>query len=1143
MKKFSFLFLTLLCSVLGLTAQTSVEFLGETNQAITLRFRVEGFTTQTVSTPEGPAVLVDIEEGTPLLKTGAPELPKLTASVVLGDLTTSFVVVESATYTDYPNVTVAPSKGNLLRNVDPATVPYAWSEVYQTNAFFPGELATLRNPYIYRDFRGQTAVVYPVQYNPVTKVLRVYDEIVISIKQSEGNAINPLIRPADRDVKVLPVYQDLYQNRFANFTAQGSRYEQVSEFGNMLIISPSDYIAQMEPLARWKRERGIPTEIVDIAEIGNTEADIYNYVQEYYHTEGLTYLLLVGDENAIVSAQTNSNNACDHCYGYLEGDDHYAEVFVGRFNGENADHIQTMIDRNLEYEKNPDMDQDWFSIAVGSGSAEGPGDDGEMDFAHINNIKTWQLAYTYTKVYEFHDGSQGNQSPTPGDATADANGNPSNTSIANVLNTVGASIYNYTGHGWNGGLASGDFNTNTVDAMTNVGKYPFLIAVACCVGDFQNDFGAGECLGDRWVRNTHNVTGEPTGGIGGAFSSVLQSWSPPMEGQDEMNKLIVGTGDYSIRRTLGSILIHGCASMNDAYGAGGDEMSDTWNLFGDPSVMLWSAMPQEMTVSHPVTVEVGTAQMTVECDVEDAMISLYYLGEVLGYGMVENGQAIISFEAVSVPEMITVTATKHNYMPYQGEVEVLINAGPFVILSDYVINDPTGNNDNLADYSEEIILDVVLENVGPFEAGSVIATLSSMAPHLTVVDNVQAYGDIAALEQAMQANAFTFTVNEVIPDGYEAYFDLEVVSGGNVWNYTLIIELRAPVLETADVLALDDQTGGNDNNRMDSGETVALSIPSFNEGQSASPLANGVLSTSSPWVTILDPSVDLGAIAASGGEVSASFDIQIAPNTPMRTPVQFVYELQAGAYSETRTYDAFINLIVEDFESNGFETFDWNTTQSESSWFATEYNPFAGDVCSQSGAIPDAAETILELTVNVLEAGPISFARRTSCEDGWDYLRFYIDLDLQAEWTGELGWEVVTFDVPAGQHTFRWAYEKDEIFTGGEDAVWIDDIILPLIETDINSGVVTLPNLDLALDIWPNPATREATLTLEQPEAKATQILLLNANGQVVNTLFDGQLAGGTTQHAIPVSALPAGEYFVLIRQEDGQLVRKLVKQ
>ena len=49
----------------------------------------------------------------------------------------------------------------------------------------------------------------------------------------------------------------------------------------------------------------------------------------------------------------------------------------------------------------------------------------------------------------------------------------------------------------------------------------------------------GTCFAETWLRATHN--GAPSGAIGFFGSTVNQSWSPPMEGQDEFNDILVET--------------------------------------------------------------------------------------------------------------------------------------------------------------------------------------------------------------------------------------------------------------------------------------------------------------------------------------------------------------------------------------------------------------------------------------------------------------------------------------------------------------------------------------------------------------------------------------------------------------------------
>ena len=53
--------------------------------------------------------------------------------------------------------------------------------VYEKDAFYPAELASLGRPYVMRDYRGVTVTVNPFQYNPVKRILRVYTEMTVVV--------------------------------------------------------------------------------------------------------------------------------------------------------------------------------------------------------------------------------------------------------------------------------------------------------------------------------------------------------------------------------------------------------------------------------------------------------------------------------------------------------------------------------------------------------------------------------------------------------------------------------------------------------------------------------------------------------------------------------------------------------------------------------------------------------------------------------------------------------------------------------------------------------------------------------------------------------------------------------------------------
>lgn len=1137
---------------IGLQAQnssfTNIELLEDESASIKLKITTSGYVAKSVATPNGSAQIITVEEGTPILKVGAPDLPKLNASIVIDDVANTAISVVAATYTDYADVEVAPSKGNIYRDVDPATIAFQYGPAYAQDAFYPSEIAYLRNPYILRDFRGQTVVINPVQYNPVTKVLRVYDEMVVEVKEIPGNPINPLYRETAA-IQVNKGYQPVYESRFLNFGAQTDRYEQVSELGNMLIVAGDDLAPLMDEFVEWKNRKGIPTTLVTISEIGSgAPGAVKDYITNYYQDQGITFLLLVGDENMVPTQQTSSNNACDHCYSYVEGNDHYAEFFVGRFNAETEDHLLTMIDRTYRYERNPNVDinPSWFQNGLGLGSNEGPGDDGEYDYEHLNNLKIELLDYGFDKVWEFYDGSNGGASPTPGDATADGGGSP-NSSMVGAAVDEGLTLFNYTGHGDHAVLASGGFDNDAINDLTNVDMYPFLIAVACCVGDFQNDFGAGPCLGDAWIRATDGSTGAPTGGIGGAFSSILQSWAPPMEGQDEMVKLTTDLVPYEHRHTAGGIVAHGNGSMIDAYGGGGEEMADTWNIFGDPSVQLWSATPSEMLVTHVPAVNVGTSSLSVTCNVDGAMIGLYYEGALLGTAIADGGIANFNFDPVTNPEAIYVTATAHNYLPYEGEVLVIVGQGPYVVLNEYQINDATGNDNAQADFGESVALDVNLANVGVELAPGVTATLSTNDANVTITDNTGDWGDMANGSDLTQTAVYAFDINDYIDNEHTVLFELVIESAGETWNGTIPVTLYAPKIEAQTEVLVDDSAGGNGNGRLESGEVALVTINNLNAGGVISEAAIAALVTANTNLTVQTGSVNIGAID-SDGMVSASFTVEVAEDAPHSFGADFDYSVDAGLYGDAFSFTLMVNQIVEDFESNDFLTFDW-TQEGAAPWFISSTQPYAGDVCSESGDISDDQLTAMAMSVNVLEAGEITFSRRLSTEGSYDFLRFYINGQEMAEWSGELSWEEVSYPVNPGQTTFSWIYEKDFIVSAGADACWVDEIILPLIEveeepvdTTINSTFDLLEGFDWA--IHPNPVQKVANVNFQLEQAGTVGIQLYNMHGQVLRSLMDAtDLPAGTYAKGFAVSDLAAGTYLLSLSVDGQRVTRTLIKQ
>jgi hypothetical protein len=117
---------------------------------------------------------------------------------------------------------------------------------------------------------------------------------------------------------------------------------------------------------------------------------------------------------------------------------------------------------------------------------------------------------------------------------------------------------------------------------------------------------------------------------------------------------------------------------------------------------------------------------------------------------------------------------------------------------------------------------------------------------------------------------------------------------------------------------------------------------------------------------------------------------------------------------------------------------------SNAPWIVASDSAYAGSNSLKSGVIGHSQRSDLAYTAS-FAAGTVSFARRVSSEQGYDFLHFYIDGALQGSWSGEVAWSVVSFPIGAGTHTLTWRYVKDNIVANGFDAAWIDSVSVPVV--------------------------------------------------------------------------------------------------
>lgn len=1014
-------------------------------ESTTLQYTISAFNLKEVTVEGERYHQLQLGNTSPLLEAGCPEVRTGADALIIPDNGWMQVEVIAASYQDFPDINLIPSKGNLTRDINPDDVPLIKGPLYQQNRFYPGELATLRDPYILRDFRGQTLVVQPFQYNPVTRVLRVFYSFTVKVAKAGLGGLNVLDRSLTTKASGDEFIQ-IYQRHFINFGALGINYTPVGEDGKMLVISHGAFMPAMADFVTWKNQRGIPCQMVDVATIGTTAAAIKTYVTNYYNTNGLTYLLLVGDATQIPTNSLTAGHS-DNAYAYILGNDHYPEFFVGRFSAETIDHVETQVVRTLSYEIAPDTTGSWLRKSIGIASEEGPGDDNEYDYQHIRNMQTDLMNFSQNVKMEFFEGSQGGN---------DAPGDPTATMVLNAVNGGGGVIL-YTGHGSNTSWGTSGFSNTDVASLSNYNKWPYIWAVACVNGNFVGN----TCFAEAWMRAFKSD--QPTGAIAFLGSTINQSWDPPMDGQDEMVDILVESYATNIKRTFGGLSMSGCMKMNDSYGAGGYEMTDTWTLFGDPSLLVYTSSPLPITASHQPAIMIGTSQFPVFCPVNGAKATLSYNGQILGTGIVAGSTVTINFNSPLVPDTLLLVITGFNRIPYIAEIPLIVANAPYVTYKDHQVSDPNANNNNRADFGELISLNMSLENIGVQVAGQVNAVLRSLDSYVEVVDSTSAFGNIndGATQQVL--NAFSVRISDSVPDGHPAAMQL-LISDNNShqWTANFTLVCHAPEL-LFDSLYFDDVAGGNGNGKFEPGEVVVLNARLKNIGGAEADMHTcNVLATSMATQLFGSDTVTFTQLPLQT-PYNVQFYARMDTAVPLGTAFQFQLHFESGYYDASATIGDVVNSGNENWETGDFTKFNW-LLSGDANWSISNSLPYEGIYCAKSGLIGNSAQS--NLSVDWFAAFPdsVSFWLKVSCENGsasgqkWDYLEFYIDGVSKGWWDGTKPWMRVAYPVSAGQHTFTWQYEKDAYATGGSDAAWIDLITFPA------AGNAVLPKPFILMD-------------------------------------------------------------------------------
>ncbi len=439
--------------------------------------------------------------------------------------------------------------------------------VYEGASTFPETNLKLEEVGNFHGVRLVRVGFYPVRFQPSQRRVVVNPEMLVRVNFTQTRDAAPSVIPAS-------LYQML-RSSVANGNGLGSSVRPRRGPEVMWVVTADGLKSTIADLVAWKRAKGLVVDVMTVTETGSKKEDIKKFLKAKYDAASVkpTYLLMVGNKDtapAYKESTASGAAATDWTYATIGTDEKIPAMFYGRLLADNADEAKLQASRWISYEKTPDKGN-WYPQATTIASSEGSN---PSDKEYAEQIQAALKAGTYTKADGFYQA----------DKTATA---------ANIKGSVneGRSWMAYFGHGsgtsW--GSTNDSFGNAQVGELANGTRLPVIIDVACQNGSWIN---LSKCFGKAWVT-------QPTSGAVAFYGgSVNISWHEPAV-------MSVGVAKNHFEKkitSLGGSVLAGQLYLFEKMGTGNNTLDNLkwYNLFGDPSMTIRTAVPASYQIAHEV---------------------------------------------------------------------------------------------------------------------------------------------------------------------------------------------------------------------------------------------------------------------------------------------------------------------------------------------------------------------------------------------------------------------------------------------------------------------------------------------------------------------------------------------------------------
>ncbi len=687
-----------------------------------------------------------------------------------------------------------------------------------------------------------------------------------------------------------------------------------------VIVTVDAFAADFQTLADYKTDRGIPTVVRTVdwirdnyATSDGLSAMIRDFLRDAYTHWGTEYVMLGADVeiiptkmiyNSLYPAGEGSELPVDLYYACLDGNwnadaddvagepgpvgaggdevDLAAELHLGRAPVKTTVDVQNLVDKILQYERDNIGDylgRYLFMSEVLTPSNYAPGDDIVTDGAtYSESIVDGLLGgkpIGYDRYYEADEFWPGSHPETK----------------SNVLSAMTSGQYgfvNHIGHGFIDVMSVGDSSLvmRDVRGLANRPNYFILTNVNCASAAFDRN-----SIIERFITTAEGGGVLSIGSSRAAFPSTATLFQYSL--YEAMLELGATTAGEAF--TL---------SREPYLGAAEDNSVERWTVFslaliGDPTLRLWTASPDSLTVLAPTDLTVGPQQVIVDVQrtgapLEGARVCLAKTDECYAVGYTDAaGQVALDVSPSSLGE-VRLSVEAPNSAIHEAVLPVLTSGSPVIALLDVTLHDDgshgsIGNGDGRPDAGETVALLPRFVNRGDVAAASATpVALQGAYDGVTALVGASSAPALAPGEDAAGDAALLLQLDPALADRTRVSLALASTGGGAVLDDAYELEVLAPEIVPA-VLDWSDVGSGNGNGLIEDGEVIRVNLSLRNDGAGAATGLTG-------W---LDP----GVFGVSVVQGSTSWS-----DIPCRGELEQTVELQLSIFAIQHSYEALLHV-------------------------------------------------------------------------------------------------------------------------------------------------------------------------------------------------------------------------------------------